>query len=224
MSPAGGGVPPGSASVPPQLARYVQVLGAGLSIVLGLALLIDYGDAVLRAGDAIADLPFTTKPVAATSILLLGLAAWARPDSHRAWRITAQSAIGAAIFLLAAHASDHRFGTTIIDHLLPFGAPMHRAPMAEWPAMFRATATASLLLLALGQLFRLHRAVRAAQLLLAAATTGFLLALLGYAAQAPSFREPMALFVGLAGLALLRAAWPAPRATPRGAPNAESPA
>ncbi len=69
--------------------------------------------------------------------------------------------------------------------------------------MFPATAapTSGLLLLALGQCFRLHRAARAAQLLLAAATAAFLLALLGYAAQAPSFRQPMALFAGLAGLA-----------------------
>jgi diguanylate cyclase (GGDEF)-like protein len=200
MNPAGGGVLLGSAGAPPPLARYAQGLGTGLCILLGLALLIDYGDAVLRARQAITDLPFTSKPVAAASILLVGLAGWARPDSRRAWRVAAQSAIGVTLLLLAAHASDHWLGTTITDHLLPFGTLRPRAPMADWPPLLRTTATTSLLLLALGQLLRLHRAARAAQLLLAAAA-GFLLALLGYAAQAPSFRQPMALFVGLAGMA-----------------------
>ncbi len=111
MSPEGGGVPPGSADTALPLARYVQVLGAGLCVALGLALLIDYGDALLRGPQAIGDLPFASKPVAAASILLLGLSAWVRPEERLAWRIAAQAAIGVAILLLAAHVSDQCFGS-----------------------------------------------------------------------------------------------------------------
>jgi diguanylate cyclase (GGDEF)-like protein len=176
MNPNGLAHPTGRADAVPKAARWTRLIGAGVGLTLGLALLADYGDALLRVRHAAKAGPAASDPVAAACILLLGLAALAPSGSGRAWRAGTRLATFGALVLILTHIRDPHAATAITER---FG----------------------LLLLGTGSLALQHRCLRSGQALLAAALAAFLLTLLGYAAMLPPFHHPMALFIGLAGAA-----------------------
>jgi diguanylate cyclase (GGDEF)-like protein len=143
-------------------------------------------------------------PVAALSIVLLALGACATPDQPRAWRIAAQAATSLAVLLILIRVSDLWLGTGIIARATAYGVPMPQAPAAgPQPAFW--IAAGSLLLLAAGELLLQYRRMRSAQAVLVVAGLGFLLEVLGYAADVPAFRHSIALILGLAGCAVVLA-------------------
>jgi diguanylate cyclase (GGDEF)-like protein len=154
-------------------------LAAALAVAAGLAFLTGYAGALLPSGPVPVDSPSAANPVAAIAIILLAVAALARPDSHPAWRIAAQAAISITIALILFQSYNVFRGAGIVD----------------------ISAQGSLLTLALGQLLLLHRRARAGQVLGFAAAIGFLLDTAGYVTLLPAFQQPAALLLGLAGLA-----------------------
>ncbi|WP_419757865.1 putative bifunctional diguanylate cyclase/phosphodiesterase [Acidisoma sp.] len=202
MSPRGRTVPNGSAIGLPRPAKYTHFFGAGLGIVLGLALLADYGDASIRGRHAIMESPAGSDPMLAACILLLGLAALATSGSRLPWRLAGQSAIGLAFLLLLARLGTSHFAPHVIESLLPFPRPALPPQAAPGPSVFGVASVGSLFLLAAGVGLLQHPWVRTGQILLAGASAGFLVTLLGYAAMLPPFDRPMALFTGLAGSAI----------------------
>jgi diguanylate cyclase (GGDEF)-like protein len=184
----------GSTNAVPRPATQMRLFGAGVGIVFGIALLADYGGAMLRGRHAVIDSPAASNPLTAACILLLSLAALTTSRSGFAWRVVAQSGIALALLLILARASQLHLAPHIIEVSRP------KASMQGLSA-FGTTALVSLLLLASSEWLLLCRSVRTGQLLLGAAGVGFLLILLGYAAMVPPFHHPTALFIGLAGAA-----------------------
>jgi diguanylate cyclase (GGDEF)-like protein len=129
-----------------------------------------------------------SSPIAAICILLLSLAALARPETAWAWRILAKAAIAVAVILILSR----------IRNAWP-------GPMGIGRPVFWTTEAVSLLLLAMGELLLQYRLARAAQGLLFLSAAGFTLQAIGYAANLPGFHQNTALFLGLAGLALVLA-------------------
>jgi diguanylate cyclase (GGDEF)-like protein len=202
MSPGGPDSLRGPTDAVPRLAWYARFLGAGIGILLGIALLADYADAILRARHAVIGSPAASNPETAASIILLSLAALVTARSSLGWRIAAQSAMGLSMLLLVARFTEVFATPALVGRFLPFiGQPMPAAPAAHWPSVFAGISVISLCLLTTGAWFLQYRLARTGQLLLAAAAAGFLLALLGYAASLPPFHQPKALFIGLAGAA-----------------------
>jgi diguanylate cyclase (GGDEF)-like protein len=143
--------------------------------------------------------------IAAICIVLLGLAALARPDSHSVWRVSAQAAIGIAMLLILSRFSDVCLGTAIIDGAADLIRLLPKHWPARWMPSFEVSAGGSLFALALGQLLLLYRHARAGQILVFAAGMGFLLDLAGYATMLPAFQQSAALYFGLAGIATVAA-------------------
>jgi diguanylate cyclase (GGDEF)-like protein len=201
MSPGGRNVPRHTATPMPQPMWYLLPFSAGVAIIFAAGLVFDYGERVLRIGGAVADSAHGANPITAACLVLLSLAACVRPESYIALRVAWQSAIGLALFLLLARATDYCFDTGIIDRLPIFGRLLSHPARPHWPSVFGSTAVGSLLLLALGQILLRYRFARLAQILLAGSAAGFMVALIGYAAQVAPFDKPMALFIGLSGAA-----------------------
>jgi diguanylate cyclase (GGDEF)-like protein len=181
MSPQGRADPAGRPDAVPPAARWMQLMGAGVGLTLGLALLADYGDALLRVRHSAKAGPAGSDPVSAACILLLSLAALAPFESGRAWRLGARLATLCALVLILTQVRDLHSTTAIMERL-------------------------GLFLLGAGSLLLQYRCMRGGQALLATALATFLLTLLGYAAMLPPFRHPMTLFIGLAGSATVLSA------------------
>jgi diguanylate cyclase (GGDEF)-like protein len=204
MSAGGQDILRGCPEAVPRRASYTHYFGAGIGLVLGIALLADYGDAILRGRHAV-DSPAANSPLTAVCIILLSLAALATSGSRPTWRIAAQAAIGLGLLLILARLRDIYFDDDIMTRLFPFSYPLPRAASAQRPTAFADTSAISLALLAAAEWLLQHRLARTGQLLLAGAACGFLLALLGYGAMLPPFHNPVALFIGLAGVAIVLA-------------------
>ena len=201
MSPVGRDVPRGAAKPVRDLASYVRVVGAGIGIVLGLALLADFGDAALRGRQTIIESPAGCDPLTAACILLLSLAALATSKSKLRRRVAAQSALSLALLLILLRLATSHFAPPVVGHLLPFARAAPGRTVATSPSLFGLVSVGSLLLLAAGEWLIQYRRAGTGQILLAGAGAGFLLCLLAYAAMLPPFHHPMILFIALAGAA-----------------------
>lgn len=188
----------------PRLVGYARVFATSLGILLGVAILSGYGEGWERAHQAFIQNLTLNCPIVATCILLLTLAALARPNSHLAWRILAQAAIGIAVLLILSWLSDAFFDTAIVERATPFGRiEAQQQQVCGWTAAFRIDTAAALLMLACGELLLQYRHIKAAQISLFLAGATFLLQLIGYAGAIPAFHQTISLFLGLAGLATI---------------------